>query len=229
MNKQERRMDNKRVILVVSFCLVFTALAFGDAELNLAVADQPIIDGMVTVQSAHTDTPGWIVVHADADGRPGQVLGFAYIPDGTSENVMVPVALEAATERLFAMLHIDEGEAEVYEFPGPDGPVMLDGNPFAAPFSTGNRVILGVAAKRFEFLPGEITVRKGQEVELRLTTEDVAHGFGLSAFRINERIRPNQETVVRFTATEVGSFTVRCTVPCGNGHRGMSGKLIVVE
>jgi hypothetical protein len=37
---------------------------------------------------------------------------------------------------MIAMLHVDKGAAGQYEFPGEDVPLMIDGEPVIATFST---------------------------------------------------------------------------------------------
>lgn len=90
----------------------------------VAVEDQNIAGGTVTVAEVISDGPGWIVIHAAAEGSPGPVLGYAAVADGTNQDVVVEIAADQATETLYAMLHADGGMVGSYEFPGADGPVM---------------------------------------------------------------------------------------------------------
>ncbi len=84
-----------------------------------------------------------------------------------------------------------------------------------------------VQAFRFSFNPAVIEVKEGDKVILHLTSTDVPHGFGLPDFGINEALNPGETKTVEFIADKKGTFTFRCTIPCGSGHSGMSGKLIV--
>jgi len=86
-----------------------------------------------------------------------------------------------------------------------------------------------ITAKKWEFSPGIITVNKGDEVTLSVTSVDVTHGFGISAFNIRETLKPNETTTVTFVADKSGSFPFFCSVFCGSGHGGMQGTLIVNE
>ena len=94
--------------------------------------------------------------------------------------------------------------------------------------STGNTVEMEITAKKWAFVPNEITVKKGDHVKLRITSIDVTHGFMLPEYGINERIEPGKVTTVEFTADKAGEFSFRCSVMCGEGHRGQTGKLIVL-
>jgi len=84
-----------------------------------------------------------------------------------------------------------------------------------------------ITARQWDFSPATIRVTEGDKVILNIRSVDVAHGFGLSAFRVNEALNPNQEVTVEFTAKKKGEYTFTCTVQCGAGHPNMTGKLIV--
>jgi hypothetical protein len=85
-------------------------------------------DNTVTVPFVATATGGWLVIHSDnGDGTPGPVLGQTLVPAGSSANVVVTLEGDA-TSTVFPMLHVDTGEAEVYEFgtvEGADAPVVF--------------------------------------------------------------------------------------------------------
>ncbi|MEO1166195.1 MAG: hypothetical protein AAFV98_20620, partial [Chloroflexota bacterium] len=87
------------------------------------------LDGStVTVDAAGIDVQGWLVIHADnGEGAPGPVLGQTPIVPGVNTDIAVELEGEI-TETLFPMLHVDTGEAGVYEFgavEGADGPVFV--------------------------------------------------------------------------------------------------------
>ncbi len=93
---------------------------------SVTVSDQPLLDGTVTVEKVVSVGPGWIVIHAQADGKPGPILGYSQVADGESNSVVVEVDASGATSTLYAMLHTDAGEIGTWEFPGgPDTPVMV--------------------------------------------------------------------------------------------------------
>lgn len=85
-----------------------------------------------------------------------------------------------------------------------------------------------MTAQKWQFNPGTITVNKGDTVKLHVESVDVAHGFELSAFGVNERLEPGKTVDVEFVASKTGTFTFACTVSsCGSGHSGMKGQLVV--
>jgi cytochrome c oxidase subunit 2 len=87
-----------------------------------------------------------------------------------------------------------------------------------------------INAFQFGFDPSAITVKKGDRVRIILTSRDVTHGFAIPAFGISsDPITQGQSVTVEFTADKVGTFEFFCNIPCGPGHREMTGKLIVTK
>ncbi len=103
---------------------------------SVTVMDQEIADGALVVAEVISDGAGWIVIHAQADGKPGPILGYAPVTDGANADVRVEVDAASTTETVFAMLHTDAGEAGQFEFPdGPDAPVKMGDKVVLAPFA----------------------------------------------------------------------------------------------
>jgi len=86
-----------------------------------------------------------------------------------------------------------------------------------------------MTAKKYEFAPNTITVRKGEHVKLVITALDHDHGFKLEAFKINERLKKGAPSTVEFTADQAGTFPFECSHFCGVGHGKMKGKLVIAE
>ncbi len=89
--------------------------------------------------------------------------------------------------------------------------------------------VIRVTAKRFEYEPSEITVKKGTPVAIEIVSLDRKHGFALPDFKVRADVKPGQTSVVRFTPDKAGRFTFHCDLFCGSGHESMTGTLIVVE
>ncbi|HLC04838.1 MAG TPA: hypothetical protein VJK02_17520 [Anaerolineales bacterium] len=89
---------------------------------SVEVSDQAIQNGTVTVSKIQAAVDGWIVIHTDAEGKPGPVIGYAPVSAGESSDVGVTIDESQATPMMFAMLHVDEGVKGTYEFPGADAP-----------------------------------------------------------------------------------------------------------
>ena len=86
-----------------------------------------------------------------------------------------------------------------------------------------------VTAKRFEFDPKEIILKRGQPAVFQLTTMDRTHGFSVPAFNIRADISPGKMSEVRVTPAKTGDFEFFCDVFCGSGHENMSGKIKVTD
>ena len=101
----------------------------------------------------------------------------------------------------------------------------------AAPADGQTRRVIRITAERFAFTPSEITIDRGEEVELRLSSDDTAHGFRIVGTSTNVTVpkRGRQELPVPFRATEPGRYTFECSRMCGAGHHFMRGVLIVRE
>jgi cytochrome c oxidase subunit 2 len=86
---------------------------------------------------------------------------------------------------------------------------------------------ISVVARKFVFIPNEITVRKGEPVVLEFTAPEVAMGFYVPALGLRTLIVPGEVAKVAWTPDKAGRFDFLCDVFCGDGHEGMSGHLVV--
>ena len=92
-----------------------------------------------------------------------------------------------------------------------------------------NEKVIRIDAKRFDYTPGQLTLKKGEAVILELTSSDVLMGFNLPDFNLRADMIPDKVTRVRFVPDKTGSFTFLCDVFCGSKHEEMNGRLTVVE
>ena len=92
-----------------------------------------------------------------------------------------------------------------------------------------NPKVIEISAKKFQFTPSEITLKKGEPVILRLTSTDRVHGFMSRPFKIDTDIPPNKATDVAVTPATAGNFTIICDHYCGTGHSNMKMKVTVVQ
>jgi len=86
-----------------------------------------------------------------------------------------------------------------------------------------------ITAKKFEFTPDTITLKKGEPVVFVLSSQDRKHGFNLRGFGIHADVNPGEVARVRFTPNKTGKFTFSCDVFCGEGHEDMMGTVVVTE
>jgi cytochrome c oxidase subunit 2 len=95
--------------------------------------------------------------------------------------------------------------------------------------ASDNPKVIEITAKKFEFSPSEITIKKGEPVILRLTSADRVHGFMSKPLKIDTDIADGKTTDVAVTPDAAGDFTVICDHYCGTGHGNMKMKVTVVE
>jgi cytochrome c oxidase subunit 2 len=86
-----------------------------------------------------------------------------------------------------------------------------------------------VTAKRFNFTPGEITLKKGEPVVFVLTSADVAHGIRIRELNLDLKVGKGQTTQATITPDKTGDFVGHCSVFCGTGHGKMTLTIHVVE
>ena len=89
--------------------------------------------------------------------------------------------------------------------------------------------VITITAKRFEFVPNEITLRKGETVKLQIRSEDVTHGFFLKPLGIDEEIPPGGTVEVTVTPKQAGRYRAICDYFCGAGHGAMKMTFVVEE
>jgi cytochrome c oxidase subunit 2 len=86
-----------------------------------------------------------------------------------------------------------------------------------------------ITAKKVEFTPDTIALKKGEPVVLVLSSQDRKHGFHLRDFGIRADVKPGETARVRFAPNKTGKFTFSCDVFCGEGHEDMTGTIVVTE
>ena len=89
--------------------------------------------------------------------------------------------------------------------------------------------VIKITAKRFDYTPGNLTLKKGEPVILEFTTLDVLMGFNLPDFNLRADIVPDKVTRVRFVPDKTGTFTFLCDIFCGARHEEMNGRITVVD
>jgi cytochrome c oxidase subunit 2 len=88
-----------------------------------------------------------------------------------------------------------------------------------------------VSAERFAFTPSRIELTAGEEVELRIKSDDTSHGFRVLGTDTNLTIpkRGKGETVVNLRFEQPGRYVFECSRMCGAGHNFMRGEIVVRE
>ncbi len=83
---------------------------------------------------------------------------------------------------------------------------------------------ISITAKRWEYLPNTVTVRKGEKVKLVITDQDTKHGAKFDTMVVTE-----VDGGVMLDTSTVGTFTFSCPTFCGEGHKEMKGTVVVTE
>jgi len=86
-----------------------------------------------------------------------------------------------------------------------------------------------IVAKRWDYTPSEITLKKGVPVVIALTSQDANHGLKFKELNLKVEAKNGQTSEVPFTPTQTGTFTGQCSVFCGKGHGSMKMVLQVTE
>lgn len=97
----------------------------------------------------------------------------------------------------------------------------------AIAFGQGKERVIKVTAKRFDFTPSVIKLKKGVPVVLELTSLDLTMGFNAPDFGVRADVLPGAISRVRIVPDKVGEFTFYCDIFCGSGHESMSGSIVV--
>lgn len=194
---------------------------------SISVSDQPAGQAVI-IETANLKESGYAVIHEDAKGSPGKVIGNSdALKTGSYDNLSVNLTRTAKEgEVLYAMLHADDGDG-TYGFPDEDFPIKDDqGNVVLKKFTvTGmeaGAVKLTVSGNEYSFSPKNLTVKAGQKVELTFrNTGATGHTFTVDELDLDTGIvAAGGSKTVTFTAPTTGvlSYTSYCTV---TGHRGL--------
>ena len=87
--------------------------------------------------------------------------------------------------------------------------------------------VVRIHTKKFEFVPAEITLARGEPVVLELVADDIAMGLSCKALGLRLDTTPGKPLQHRFTPNTAGKFRFYCDVFCGDGHEDMDGEFIV--
>ena|SRR5215813_9749810 len=93
----------------------------------------------------------------------------------------------------------------------------------------GTERVVHMTAKKFEYDPSEITLKKGVPVILEITALDRDHGFKIPGLGIRADLKSGQVTRIAIVPDRTGpsSFDVTCSV--ASGYEDMMGELVVVD
>ncbi|HXY62546.1 MAG TPA: cupredoxin domain-containing protein [Nitrospirota bacterium] len=100
----------------------------------------------------------------------------------------------------------------------------------AAADQSGTPQVIKITAKRFEYNPNVIKIKTGVPVIFEFTSLDRVHGFTVPDLGgIRQTIEPGKVNRITILAPKAGTYEFRCDLFCGEGHEGMTGKIIVED
>lgn len=89
--------------------------------------------------------------------------------------------------------------------------------------------VVAISVENFKFTPNAITLRKNENVIMRLTGVSGTHGFAVPDLGINTVVSSGKTVEVELPTDKAGVFSFLCTIPCGPGHKDMNGTIIITE
>lgn len=90
------------------------------------------------------------------------------------------------------------------------------------------RFQVSLVGQAFAWVPENVRVPVGAEVEFYLTARDVIHGWQVERTNLNVEVIPGEVSRLRYTFTQPGTYRVSCNEYCGIGHQNMVGWIEVV-
>ena len=94
-----------------------------------------------------------------------------------------------------------------------------------------DKQVIEITAERFSFSPSEIRVTTGTTYEIRLRSDDTAHGFRIIGTDVDIELPKRGQGVasVSYTPAAAGRYTFECSRVCGAGHSFMRGVIVVSD
>jgi len=80
-----------------------------------------------------------------------------------------------------------------------------------------------------DIVSSTLVLPAGREVDMRLRSLDVIHGFFIPGMRIKENTVPGLVLHIHFTPVVTGTYPILCSQVCGMGHARMQARLVVVS
>ena len=107
-----------------------------------------------------------------------------------------------------------------------------------------NAQVIEMTAKKYEYNPSILHVKKGTRVQLKIKALDRAHGFKIALYPEGAeekgapgllfdsppndwRIEKDKVEQIEFVAAQAGTYDFKCSRFCGFGHPRMKGQLVV--
>jgi cytochrome c oxidase subunit II len=117
-----------------------------------------------------------------------------------------------------------------FRYPGPDATFGTTHPSLVAP-GEGNPLGLDPHDPHAadDQVTSQLVLPANREVDLRLSAQDVIHGFSVPEMRLKQNAVPGQTIHLHFTPTTPGTYAILCTQLCGLGHYRMNATLRIVS
>lgn len=97
----------------------------------------------------------------------------------------------------------------------------------AASLATEARVVR-IEATNWAFTPNVITAKVGEKVTVQLVSFSGIHGIAVPELGIDAKSEQEGQTVTfDLPTSKAGTFPFRCNVLCGEGHKNMTGTIVI--
>jgi plastocyanin len=206
-------------------------------EVSIFVSDQNIEFATILIDEVVMPVDGWLVIHSDENGQPGEVVGVEALEPGIYRDVGVGIDTVRATDTLHAMLHFDAGQVGEFEYLGPDEPLTTNGEPVMATFRVellrerpiepqepAEPVVVRITDNNFDpqqltVVPGTIVVWVNEGSGSHTVTSDA----GLFDSGV---LAPGMD--FEFTFRDSGEYSYYCQLH-GSPGEGMAGTITVAH
>jgi heme/copper-type cytochrome/quinol oxidase subunit 2 len=86
---------------------------------------------------------------------------------------------------------------------------------------------VNVEGTNWAFTPSVIRLKRGERSVLHVTSTEGTHGFAVPDFGINQTVLLGNSADIAIPTDVAGTYTFKCSVPCGGGHREMTGQIVI--
>jgi predicted lipoprotein with Yx(FWY)xxD motif len=223
-----------------------------DVTPNIIVSNQPIINGQIVIPEVLAPQNAWLVIHKmNGDGSVGPMAGYVHVQAGDNKNVTVPLDTNLTSTTMSAMLHSDVAKAKSPQFPGPDEPIMANGqmlNPTFQITQSNNADVVITLGQTPETMNYLVEGSSGRTLYISLTdapgqsnctgdclnnwqpllaTGRIVAGIGIPANKLGIIILPNGSRQVTYSNAPLYTF-VQDEKPGDVKGQGMNGNWYLV-
>jgi len=95
--------------------------------------------------------------------------------------------------------------------------------------SSAETRVIEIQASNWTFTPSSVTAKVGEKVQLKITNVSGAHGILSKDLGVDLKLAEGETGTVDLPTDKAGTFSFRCNVMCGEGHKDMTGTITISE